>query len=98
MKKNLKIAKELQSKDLKDLAQLQLANLYSSSGKYRESEAILKSIHKKDLAKSLLPNYYVVYREFFEHYNANSVSKQYITQIGKYRDSLLGVLNPISLD
>ena len=98
VKKNLKIAKELQSKDLKDLAQLQLANLYSSSGKYRESEAILKSIHKKDLAKSLLPNYYVVYREFFEHYNANSVSKQYISQIGKYRDSLLGVLNPVSLD
>lgn len=98
VKKNLKIAEELQSKDLKDLAQLQLANLYSSSGKYRESEAILKSIHKKNLAKSLLSNYYVVYREFFEHYNANSVSKQYIEQIGKYRDSLLGVLNPTSLD
>jgi len=77
---------------------LQLANLYSSSGKYRESEAILKSINKKTLDKSLLPNYYVAYREFFEHYNANSTSPKYIEQIGKYRDSLLGVLNPATLN
>ncbi|MBP4136985.1 DUF6377 domain-containing protein [Flavobacterium geliluteum] len=98
VKKNLKIAEKLQNKELKDWAQLQLANLYSSSGKYRESEAILKIIHKKDLAKSLLPNYYVVYREFFEHYNANSISKQYIAQIAKYRDSLLAVLPSSSLD
>ncbi|MEO8535210.1 MAG: DUF6377 domain-containing protein [Flavobacterium sp.] len=98
VKKNLVIATALQNKDLSDLAELQLANLYSSSGKYRESEAILKSINKKTLAKSLLPNYYVVYREFFEHYNANSTSSKYIEQIGKYRDSLLGVLNPASLN
>ena len=98
VKKNLKLADEIQKKELKDLAQLQLANLYSSSGKYRESEAILKSINKKLLSPSLLSNYYIVYREFFEHYNANSVNIKYIEQIGKYRDSLLGVLNPASLD
>ncbi|WP_163408264.1 DUF6377 domain-containing protein [Flavobacterium ajazii] len=98
VKKNLKIAAELKKKDLLDLSQLQLANLYSSSGKYRESESILKSISKKELDKSLLPNYYVVYREFYEHYNANSVSKVFIEQIGKYRDSLLVVLKPNSLD
>nr|WP_315154715.1 DUF6377 domain-containing protein [uncultured Flavobacterium sp.] len=98
VKKNLVIATELQNKDLSDLAQLQLANLYSSSGKYRESESILKSINKKTLTKSLLPTYYVVYREFFEHYNANSISKVYIEQIIKYRDSLLGVLNPAALN
>lgn len=98
VKKNLILAKELQNKDLSDLAELQLANLYSSSGKYRESEAILKSINKKTLDKSLLPNYYVAYREFFEHYNANSTSPKYIEQIGKYRDSLLGVLNPVTLN
>ncbi|REH01604.1 DUF6377 domain-containing protein [Flavobacterium aquicola] len=98
VKKNLVIASELKNKDLTDLAQLQLANLYSSSGKYRESEAILKSINKKTLSKSLLPNYYTVYREFFEHYNANSTSKIYIEQIVKYRDSLLGILNPKTLN
>jgi hypothetical protein len=98
VKKNLVIASELQNSALSALAKLQLANLYSSSGKYRESESILKSINKKTLAKSLLPTYYVVYREFFEHYNANSVSKVYIEQIIKYRDSLLGVLNPAALN
>ncbi|MBF4471339.1 MULTISPECIES: DUF6377 domain-containing protein [Flavobacterium] len=98
VKKNLVIAAELQNKAFSDLAKLQLANLYSSSGKYRESEAILKSINKKTLTKSLLPNYYMVYREFFEHYNANSRSREYIEQIGKYRDSLLGVLNPRTLE
>ncbi|QSB25704.1 hypothetical protein HAV12_015145 [Flavobacterium sp. CLA17] len=98
VKKNVILAAALQNKDLSDLAALQLANLYSSSGKYRESEAILKSINKKTLSQSLLPNYYVVYREFFEHYNANSTSKKYIEQIGKYRDSLLSVLHPESLN
>ena len=98
VKKNLLIASELQDPALSDLAKLQLANLYSSSGKYRESESILKSINKKTLVKSLLPNYYVVYREFFEHYNANSVSRYYIEQIGKYRDSLLGVINPTTIN
>jgi len=98
VKKNLKIAESLHKKDWFDLAQLQLANLYSSSGKYRESESILKNINKKELHKSLLPNYYITYREFYEHYNANSNSKDFISQIGKYRDSLLSVLNPNSLD
>nr|WP_294926387.1 DUF6377 domain-containing protein [uncultured Flavobacterium sp.] len=98
IKKNIKISENLQKKDWLDLAQLQLANLYSSSGKYRESEAILKNINKKELHKSLLPNYYIAYREFYEHYNANSNSKEFVNQIGKYRDSLLGVLNSNSLD
>ncbi|MHC0444954.1 DUF6377 domain-containing protein [Flavobacterium sp. 3-218] len=98
VKKNLKIAEELQNKEFFNLAQLQLVTLYSSSGKYRESEAILKSINKKNLEPSLLPNYYVSYREFFEHYAANSYSVEYRNQIGKYRDSLLGVLNPSTLE
>jgi hypothetical protein len=38
VKKNLKIANELQDTELLVLANLQLASLYSSSGKYRESE------------------------------------------------------------
>jgi len=94
VKKNLKIAKELQNSDLLNLANLQLVTLYSSSGKYRESEAILKSIPKKELPKKLLPNYYTAYREFLEHYAANSYDTKYIEQIIKYRDSLLNVLDP----
>jgi len=98
VKKNLKIAEELQNKDLLNLAKIQLVTLYSSSGKYRESEALIKSIDKKTLSKALLPNYYVAYREFFEHYAANSYSVQYMQQIQKYRDSLLMVLDPNSLN
>lgn len=98
VKKNLKIAEELQNKELSDLASIQLVTLYSSSGKYRESEAILKSINKKALSKTLLPNYYVAYREFFEHYAANSYDIKYLEQIRKYRDSLLMVLDPGTLN
>jgi len=98
VKKNLKIAEELQNKELSDLANIQLVTLYSSSGKYRESEAILKSINKKALSKTLLPNYYVAYREFFEHYAANSYDIKYLEQIRKYRDSLLMVLEPNTLN
>ncbi|MDQ1165327.1 DUF6377 domain-containing protein [Flavobacterium sp. SORGH_AS_0622] len=98
VKKNLRIAEQLQNKELFNLAQLQLVTLYSSSGKYRESEALLKSIDKKNLAVSLLPNYYISYREFFEHYAANSDNREYRKQIGKYRDSLLSILNPNTLE
>ncbi|MBE8724216.1 DUF6377 domain-containing protein [Flavobacterium hungaricum] len=98
VKKNLKLGEELQNTKLFNLAQLQLVTLYSSSGKYRESEALLKSIRKQDLASDLLPNYYIAYREFFEHYAANSFNEEYRRQIIKYRDSLLTILNPKSLD
>jgi uncharacterized protein YoxC len=98
VRKNLKIASELQNADLLNLANLQLVTLYSSSGKYRESEAILKSIPKKELPKKLLPNYYSAYREFLEHYAANSDDVKYIEQINKYRDSLLTVLDPSTLN
>ncbi|KFF04374.1 DUF6377 domain-containing protein [Flavobacterium reichenbachii] len=98
VKKNLKIADELKNIDLLNLAQLQLVTLYSSSGKYRESEALLKSVNKKTLNKALLPNYYVSYREFFEHYAANSYDEVYREQIIKYRDSLLTILDPKTLD
>lgn len=98
VKKNLKIAGELENPELQNLANLQLVTLYSSSGKYRESEAILKSIDKKKLSKSLLQNYYIAYREFFEHYAANSYDIKYIQQIRKYRDSLVTVLEPNTLN
>lgn len=98
VKKNLKIASDLQNKELLNLANLQLVTLYSSSGKYRESEAILKSIDKKNLSVALLQHYYVAYREFFEHYAANSYDIKYIQQIQKYRDSLVTVLGPNTLN
>ncbi|WP_316634500.1 DUF6377 domain-containing protein [uncultured Flavobacterium sp.] len=98
VKKNLKIASELQNIELLNLANLQLVTLYSSSGKYRESEAILKSIDKKTLSKSLLETYYIAYREFFEHYAANSYDIKYMQKIREYRDSLVSILEPNTLN
>ncbi|MCV9933101.1 DUF6377 domain-containing protein [Flavobacterium sp. LS1R47] len=97
VRKNLKIANKLHNKDLEETAQLQLANLYSSSGRYRESEEILKSINKKLLSPQLLPDYYEGYSAFFSHYSTNSYNPIYVKQVIKYRDSLLTVLNPQSL-
>ncbi|MFD1605690.1 DUF6377 domain-containing protein [Flavobacterium artemisiae] len=98
VKKNVRIAEALQNTALLNLAKLELVTLYSSSGKYRESETLIKSINKKDLPQDLLPNYYISYREFFEHYAANSYNDEYRQQIAKYRDSLLMVLKPNTLD
>jgi hypothetical protein len=95
--RNIEIAETLNKEELGYVAQIQLANLYSSSGKYRESEMILKSINKSDLSKELLPPYYQALIQFFEHYATNSYSKEYMMQVDAYRDSLIGVLDRSSL-
>ncbi|KGO91706.1 DUF6377 domain-containing protein [Flavobacterium subsaxonicum] len=97
VKKNLRISKALSNNELDQQAQLQLANLYSSSGRYRESEIILKGISTKNLSKVLLPIYYEAYSQFFEHYSTNTYNEQYVTYIEVYRDSLLSVLDTASV-
>ncbi|MCV9927166.1 DUF6377 domain-containing protein [Flavobacterium sp. LS1R49] len=97
VRKNLTLANKLHNLYLEETAQLQLANLYSSSGRYRESEEILKSINKKLLPQQLLSDYYEGYREFFSHYLTNSYNPAYVEQSEKYRDSLFATLNPQSL-
>lgn len=94
---NIEIATLIGNNDFKLAAQIQLANLYSSSGKYRESETILKSINSKKLSRPLQVLYYEFYSQFFEHYATNNYSKFYIEQIETYRDSLLHVLDPNSV-
>ena len=97
VKRNIVLAKSLKNSSFKDEAQIQLANLYSSSGKYRESEIILKSINRNTLSKDLLPRYYEAYSQFFEHYVTNSFNQDYFQYIEIYRDSLLNVLDPHSI-
>jgi len=97
VKKNQLIASLLKNKDLSDIAQLQLANLYSSSGKYLESESILKKFNKKTVLGELLSMYYEVYGQFLEHYATSTYNGQYVPQIEAYRDSLLSTLNPSSV-
>lgn len=97
IKRNLVIAREKNSQEFQEMAHIQLANLYSSSGMYRESEALLKSIDRKKLTTELLPDYFEAYSQFFEHYATHSYDLAYIRQIETYRDSLLSVLETNTL-
>lgn len=97
VKKNQRIAQVLKNQRSIDVAQLQLANLYSSSGKYLEAEQILKSVNKNRLSQELLPMYYEVYGLYFEHYATATYNGQYAKIIEIYRDSLLSVLETSSL-
>lgn len=90
---NQKIALSLNDDFKKNETSLLLANLYSSSGKYREAEALLKSINRRHLNTALLPLYYEVNAQFFEHYTTNSYNEDYFESISIYRDSLLQVLD-----
>lgn len=96
--RRLKIAQLLGNRELEEIAQIQLANLYSSTGQYKESEIILGYISKAALPKKKLSIYYNAYIQFFEHYATNSHSEAYGKQAEIYRDSLLGVLIPTSVE
>lgn len=97
IKKNERIATILKDKNLEDVANLQLANLFSSSGKYLECEQILKNIDSKKLQKEILPMYYETYGQFLEHYSTSTYNATFIKQISLYRDSLLSVLDVSSV-
>lgn len=97
IRRNLELAREKNSKDFTDVSTIQLANLYSSSGKYRESEVLLKSVDPKKISSEFLPDYYEVYSQFWEHYAAHSYEASYVKNIEIYRDSLLSVLDKQSL-
>lgn len=91
--RNVKLSHSLDDDSYKTDAVLQLANLYSASGRFLESEKLLKSIQTKTLSKNQKKNYFEFYIEFFEQYATNNPSKYYTKQIDIYRDSLLSVLD-----
>lgn len=91
--RNVKLSHSLDDDSYKTDAVLQLANLYSASGRFLESEKLLKSIQTKTLSKNQKKNYFEFYIGFFEHYATNNPSKYYTKQIDIYRDSLLSVLD-----
>ena len=93
VEENIAIAEKLKNKEKETASLVKLANLYSSTGRYREAEGILKSIKSASLPGSVKALYYEFYSQFYEHYATNSYSEHYVTQIEAYRDSLLGVLD-----
>lgn len=92
--KNVEIANSLNNNYMKYQSEIFLANMYSFSSKFLESENILKNIHSADLPLDLLPDYYETYSRFYEHYLAISNQSNYDILVENYRDSLLSALDP----
>jgi len=92
--KNVDIANALNNSYWKYQSEILLANMYSFSSKFLESENILKNIHSTDLPLDLLPDYYETYSRFYEHYVAISNQDNYYQLVEDYRDSLISVLDP----
>jgi len=95
-KKNVEIADSLNNSYWKYQSEIFLANMYSYSSKFLESENILKKIYSADLPSDLLPDYYETYYRFYEHYLTISNQSNYHQIVDSYHDSLLSVLAPSS--
>ncbi len=97
MERNLEIAQGLNKNNLVNEAKLRLAKLYSTTGRYTESKDILGDIDKKILPEDMLSIYYEAYSQFYGHY-AQSTNRYTYFQINEaYRDSLLMVIDPNSI-
>ncbi|MDR0541802.1 MAG: DUF6377 domain-containing protein [Dysgonamonadaceae bacterium] len=94
---NREIARILGEEDLQYETAIRLAGLYSTKGMYIESKELLDRIDKKILPRRLLPVYYEAYNEFYSHYGQSNDNDDYYRKSSQYRDSMLLVLNPQSL-
>lgn len=94
--RNLEIARGLKSTRKIYQSLLQLAPLYSFSGKYIESQAVLKSIDPSQLPEDMLSRYYEVYIQFYDHYGLASYSNKYHDVKTALRDSLMKAADPQS--
>ncbi len=90
--RNVEIAELLNNQEMVYSARIWLAHLYSSSGKYREAESLLKSIDTGALTRPVLAWYYEVWYLFYNYYASNTQINSYGKQIDLYCDSLLSVL------
>lgn len=97
LNKNLDIAKKLNNTDFIYETQIHIASLYSTTGQYIESKKMLESIDSNKLNKQLLILYYEASGYFCDHYGQSNTDYTYYTASDRYRDSLLTVLDPISL-
>jgi tetratricopeptide (TPR) repeat protein len=98
IKANQLIGHELNNPYLIDESLIQLASLYSSAGKFIESADLLSQIRRAQMSEDLLPDYYKAYSEFSSHYGQSSNNDLYFRDSEIFRDSLLSVLNPQSIE
>ncbi|MGK6350555.1 DUF6377 domain-containing protein [Parapedobacter sp. DT-150] len=94
---NQEIADALANPRYKNETAIQLAWLYSSGGRYIESEELLENIDRTALSKQLLPDYYETYMTFCSRYGQSNGNVSYYQRSEHYRDSLLAVIDPASL-
>lgn len=94
--RNVAIARKLHSDYKLYQSLLQLAPLYSFSGKYIESYGILNSIDAGRLPEDLKSKYYEAYIQFYDHYGTVSSQDKFQHVEEALRDSLLKVTPPDS--
>jgi hypothetical protein len=82
-----------QDDSLHTILDLDLAALYSTTGRYIEAINILKSINKTKIAKAILPKYYQTYGSFYSHYGQSNNNNEFYRLSEIYRDSLISCLD-----
>lgn len=97
LERNVAIAKELNNNRYTHLSNLGLAQLYSSSGMCIEASKILKAIDPTTLPEDILPSYYDAFSRFYQHYAALSGQRKYLRFMELYRDSMILVYDPSSV-
>lgn len=100
LNENVRIAESLQDNDRKVESKLQLSYLLSSTGMYKESIDVLKSVDRQKVAARLMPDYYScydrVYGELSVYTQDKMLSGHYWNISQAYRDSLYSILPPQS--
>ena len=95
--KNLEIANDIGRKDMKQESTIHLAWLYSTLGMNIEARDLLENFDRKDLPKRLSADYYEACNDFYSRYGQSTDNPVYYKKSEQYRDSLLSVLDPQSL-
>lgn len=91
-KKALEPARSMRNPNLRILAEMRLALLYSYGGKFCESGALLERYDSHSLPAEVLPAYYEASFHFYEHYATLANQPESSLRASAYRDSLLAVL------
>lgn len=77
---------------------LDLAALYSSSGKYIAALDLLETLDRNNIPKELLAKYYATHVSFYSQYGQSNDGTEFYQKSERYRDSLLHILDKNSLD
>lgn len=98
VRKNRAIAATLNDPIIHSQTAIQQAWLYATEGLYIESKSLLDSIDRASLSPGLLPYYYETYLLFYSRYGQSTDNIGHYQMSERYRDSLLSVLDPRSLN